>query len=157
MAGKEVATGELVEYEHDPRFMKTEFVVEANSYERHSLWKEYYFDKEADRVSWEQDNSGFWMKLGELSGMPVCYEFFWSTVDGLLVLFYAPTSVVDDRRMVDAFLEKYCNPKWDKGIRRANTNAMNFHHVLNAASDKKKLRNQITGPKKVGLLDAGQG
>jgi hypothetical protein len=78
-------------------------------------------------VDWEDDPRGLALVLGEVAGMPVNVSFSWGRLNGFLVLFYDAVSLVVDRGMVDRWLLKHCNPKWDHGRRRAHCDAMNFH------------------------------
>ena len=41
-------------------------------------------------------------------------------------------SRVVDSEMIEKWLLDNCSPSYDNGTRRAHTNAMNFHHVLDA-------------------------
>jgi len=126
----------------DPRFEDTVFVVEANGYERLSLWTkhchqgsvEYTSGPPYKRYKWEQDNHGIWYQIGELAGLPICVSFFWNKIDGHRVLFYECTSRVYDLQVIDGWLKAHCNPTWD-GNRRAHCDAMNFHHCLDAIDD----------------------
>ncbi|MNR71784.1 hypothetical protein D3C71_24620 [compost metagenome] len=106
------------------------FVVEANSFERHALWKEHHA-----KVKWEEVLSGYMATIGKLADMPVCITVNVAYLDGQLVLFYEPCSQVVDHRMVDAWLEKHVPRKWDKGTRRAKTDANNFHMCLHAVKE----------------------
>jgi hypothetical protein len=121
----------------------TVFIVEANSYEHLALWRESAL--QADRpdiaapVDWRQDNEGRFVELGKLDGMPVTLSLRWDIIDGCRVLFIDCPSVVQDWRMVDAWLEQNCNPpKWDGGSRPARCDAMNFHHCLDAIRERRR-------------------
>jgi len=117
----------------DPRFKDTEFVVEADDYARQSLWERYstqaLHPTELNTIRWEQDCMGTCSTIGQIADCPVVVTFFWAKLNGHLICFYHPTSAVVDHRMVNNYLEKYCNPSWDNG-RRAHADASNFHHVL---------------------------
>lgn len=119
----------------DKRYALTDFVLEANSCETLYLWREC----QDNDISWVQDNSGLSVDIGEFGDMPVNISVFWNTIDGLLVLFWDPISMVVHHDMIEKWFDKNCNPMYDNGTRRARTNAMNFHHVLHAAEDRKKI------------------
>lgn len=111
----------------DPRFAATEFVVEADDFSRRALWAENENGDARRLLDWEDDPRGLALVLGEVAGMPVNVSFAWARLGRRLVLFYDAVSLVADRGMVDRWLLKHCNPKWDGGTRRAHCGAMNFH------------------------------
>lgn len=123
----------------DSRFEDTIFVVEANGYERLSLWSKHCYQGSTECISgpsykryeWEQDNHGIWYQIGKLVELPICVSFFWNKIDGHRILFYECASRVSDLKVINDWLERHCNPVWD-GNRRAHCDAMNFHHCLNA-------------------------
>lgn len=113
----------------DPRFGLTKFIVEATSYEMHSLWGRYH-----TKLKWEQDPSGCVYQTGELEEHPVCTSFFWAKINGQLVLFYESQSQVVDHAQVERWIEKHCKPpKWNG--RTSQCDAMNFHHCLHAIDE----------------------
>ena len=111
----------------------TEFVIEANSFEHLRLWERLH-----NTYEWNDDGLGYLETVGTLDDMPVCISLRWSTVNGMRMLFWHPTSTVVDHRLIDKFFEEKCNPKYDNGSRRANTDSMNFHHAIHASINKKK-------------------
>lgn len=113
--------------DEDQRFRRTMFVVEADSFSVHQLWKENH-----ESHDWRQDCSGLWLAIGRYHGTPLYASFQWATIDGQLVLFYEPTSALQHYWILDRWLERHCNPRWDRGTRRAHCDAMNFHHCLDA-------------------------
>ncbi len=128
----------------DPRFKDTEFTVEADSFAKHELWSKYSlewlnmykldFTEEAlrkqvkFRVDWKDDSMGTIMEIGQIKGRPICVSFFWTTIDGHLIMFYDCTSQLADHKMVEDWLEKYCNPKHEGCS--SNCDANNFHNCL---------------------------
>ena len=125
----------------DQRFEDTVFVVEANDYERLSLWSNHCHQGSTEstiipykRYEWEQDYYDIWYQIGELAGLPICCSFVWNKIDGHRVLFYECTSRIMDLTMIENWLKAHCNPTWD-GNRRAYCNALNFHHCLDAIDD----------------------
>lgn len=104
-------------------------VVEANSYERLCLWKEY---TEELKKRWKDNRSGFSEVIGYLADMPVCISLFTSEVDGHKILFIDATSQVIDHRMIDKWLIETM-PKSafkDDGRFVNKTDAMNFHNIF---------------------------
>lgn len=96
----------------------TEYIVEANSYERLSLWKEY-----SKTNTWEQNTGGWLTTVGSIHDYPVVISTFWDTINGKLVLFYHPTSKVVDCDQISFYLETKC-----KGIKSCD--ASNFHQCI---------------------------
>jgi hypothetical protein len=129
----------------DPRFAETEFVVEATSFEKLTLWSQHSthgsidcvasWGKPYPRFEWVQDNPGADIVVGQIYDEDVRITVFWDIIGGMRVAFWNPCSNMFDRRMAKRWLEANCSPKWD-GSRLAHTNAMNFHHVIQAIWDK---------------------
>lgn len=125
----------------DPRCKETEFWVEADSYARFQLWREWhrlspgelqsdrYPSSQSNRLDWQEESSGIIYQAGELDGRPVMVELFWAIINGHRIGFYHATSQVVDWKMVEEFINKLKYPLWDNGTRHAHTNATNFHHV----------------------------
>jgi hypothetical protein len=130
----------------DPRFSTTFFVVEANSNETLEFWRDvateawaygrhYPGGESPKRYSWVQDSRGLVVHVGDFGGYPVNISCLWVAIDGRSVLFYYACSMVVHHGMIDDWLERHCNPRWDGGTRRAHCNSMNFHLCLNAIED----------------------
>ncbi|MFY4731209.1 hypothetical protein [Nitrospira sp. BLG_2] len=121
----------------DPRFKDTEFVVEADSFAMQALWEKFstqsLYRTPQNIYNWEQDCRGFMETIGHVNKMPVCVCFFWYKINGHLILFYEATSQVVDHRMIEEWLDKYCNPKHNGS--KARCNASNFHHALGYIRD----------------------
>lgn len=111
----------------------TRFCVEATSFERLKLWEENHRE-----VSWEND-VGVGQAVGEVDGRPVCLELSWTRIDGYLVLFWEACSEVVDSRLIERWFDENCAPTWDGGLRRARSNAMNFHLCLDAIAERRAL------------------
>lgn len=95
------------------------FLVEANSFEALNLWSEY---KDRGFIT---ENTGLWMKVGELGDMPICVSLIVGNIQGVKFILYHPTSVVVDYRIIDEFFrENYEDVK--------KIDAMNFGQVVNA-------------------------
>lgn len=123
----------------EERMNECVFFVEANSYERHTLWKELktYVEEEAPddhdytfAEAWIELNNGWSIIVGNINGdedKPVCVSFGYNIIYGELVCFYNATSRYVDHTMV----EEWIQDKWPKkygGNRRAMTDANNFHN-----------------------------
>lgn len=132
----------MINEEINKRFKDTVFLVEANDFERHQLWADHSLEAQKAfgssdgnrgnrRCTWKQLNPGFHQTIGHLDNRPISVCVFWNYVNGKLVAFYEATSQVADHQMVEDWIFKQCSPKWG-GSRRAQCNAMNFHHVLSA-------------------------
>lgn len=121
----------------DPRFKDTEYVVEADSFATQALWEKFstqsMYKTPQNTYHWEQDCRGFMETIGHVNKMPVCVTFFWYKINGHLILFYNATSQVVDHRMVEDWLDKYCNPKHNGSQARCDAN--NFAHVLGYIRD----------------------
>ena len=124
----------------EDRLAQTFFIVKATDNERHTLWLQHSKQGESrikNPVDWQQVSDGRWLQIGTINNRPICMDFFWAWIDGFLICFYYSTSQLFDWKMADEFLEKHFKGTWDK-TRRAECNAMNFHHCLNAIFDAKK-------------------
>jgi len=131
----------------EPRFAKTQFVVEAASYEKHVLWSQHSHQGSLNssigklpKFEWVQDHQGRMIKVGELGGRPVIVTFFWFTIDGVLVAFWEATSQVVDHKMIEEWLEANCAPRYDNGHRLAHCDAFNFSHCLSAIREFNKAK-----------------
>jgi hypothetical protein len=114
----------------DNMLAETKFLVEASFTEQHFLWKEYVDQLKLIRDDeWVQKNPGYSTTIGEINGRPIVIHLNWVVIKGVLVCFYEATSQLVDWVMIEAWLDKCCNPMYDKGSRQARTDAMNFHHV----------------------------
>lgn len=109
---------------------KVVFVVEADDYAQQKLWEDWH-----KKLSWEPSTRGEMIQIGSILDRPIVITLFVHTLQGHKVLFYNATSQLVDHQMVEEWLEKHCNPKWDNGTRRAHTDANNFHHVINHLDD----------------------
>lgn len=119
----------------DPRFLDTEFLVEADSFSKFALWKEHHGD-----IEWVCDNEGVAFVVGFLTSfnrkdpskeetLPVYTTFNWAKLNGHRVCFYYSYSRVTDWLMVERWVESICYPLYDD-TRHAHCDAMNFHHCL---------------------------
>lgn len=108
--------------ENEQKLIDTEYFVEANSYEKLHLWKDYN-----EKYEWIQDSSGFGLEIGSIgSNMPVFVSFHFAKVNNTNVCFYQATSRYVDHTMVENWIRKYCNKI---------TDANNFHNVCYTPSE----------------------
>lgn len=122
----------------EDRLKETFFIVEATNFEHHALWLQYSKQGEhrlKNPVDWQQVHDGRWVQLGTIDNRPIGMSLNWAWVDGFLICFYSGTSQLFDWKMADEFLEKHFKGKWDRGTRRAECDAQNFHHVITAILD----------------------
>jgi hypothetical protein len=107
--------------------------VEAKNYERFALWKEFH-----DKYNWVEDTSGFSIQIGEISsGKPVNVQFFFATINDVLVCFYEPISRYVDYIMVENYIKN--------NFKITMTDAMNFSpmRLLDIAKQRKIKLNTI--------------
>lgn len=123
-------TDSLKLHPEDPlveRLAGTVFIVEANSFEKLCLWKEW-----KDRLPWREDLSGNLVTIGHVQGRPIVVSLFWANLNGQKVMFTELTSQLADYKLLDAWLDANCAPRYDSGLRSARCNAMNFHLCAHA-------------------------
>jgi hypothetical protein len=109
------------------------FFIEANSYETLSLWKEF-----AKETKWEQDNLGFYQKIGCIDNdenKPIFVSFMFVKIFGKRICFYETTSRYNDSVLVENWIKTNYPVKWDNNSRTAMTNAMNFHHAIDCCKN----------------------
>lgn len=110
-------------------YQEVEFMISANDFERHELWREWH----KKIASWDAEpelaplNEA--LTIGKIEGRPIVVAFSWYRLDGHLVGFYHACSEVVDYLQVDAWLGENCLPPGDG---RRQTNAMNFADCLNS-------------------------
>ncbi len=96
----------------------TEYIVEANSFEKHTLWDEYNTTN-----NWEQHLSGWLPKVGVTDERPVCISVLWATINGKFVLFWHPTSSLVDHFKIEEYLKTKC-----PNVKSCDAN--NFHQCI---------------------------
>mgnify|MGYP000878653599 FL=1 len=80
---------------------ETKLIVEANSYERMTLWERWI-----DKTEWQQHLQGRLVTVGTYHRRAVCVSLVWATIRGKAVLFLEATSELVDWKMIDAWLKK---------------------------------------------------
>lgn len=145
------------EEEIEKRWADTVFIVDANDFARHALWREWAkeaveaghvsptpHEKHDFRIEWEQHSLGQIYTIASVHvtakedeagySLPVCVCCTWVTLGpkpGKTVLFYDATSRLVDWTIVDDWLLDRFKGTWD-GNRRARTDATNFGHCVQA-------------------------
>jgi hypothetical protein len=112
----------------DERFARTQYVVEATSYEYMCLWRENRNDF-PESMPWDEDGLGKSVFIGTVGGHPVILECRWATINGRLIMFWNSPSMVTHFGIISGWLKMYCNP-FTSDNREARCNAMNFHQCL---------------------------
>jgi len=102
---------------------KTEYVVEANSFEYLSLWKDFH-----EEYSWEQVSQGYGAHVGYIDGRPIFISLRWATVNEVYMLFWHATSKVVDYGMIEEWFVNNCDPMANG--RHARCDADNFIHAI---------------------------
>lgn len=108
--------------------------VEANSFEKHCLWKENHYLEDAARHKreWKDTGHGLGVTIGYVDERPVHLSLSTSVIDGQKILFYYATSTVVDHEMIREWL-KVNLPETAKGNYPGgynHTDATNFHSVF---------------------------
>ena len=106
------------------------FFVEATHCEQFYLWKEYH-----KKCYWEQISEGFGRTIGHIDEYPVFVSFNFAKIYGKRICFYEATSRYVDHTMVEEYIKTYYPLRWDNNTRIAMTDAMNFHHAIDAAKN----------------------
>ena len=105
------------------------YVVEATDTERFFIWKEQVDELKLKYVkSWDHHTLGHWQTIGELNGRPICLSASFVTIGGIFTAFVELTSQLQDYKMMEEWLDKYCPAYLDK--RNKVTDAMNFSHIV---------------------------
>ena len=107
------------------------FFISANCFEQFTLWQQH-------RDIWVEDLCGFSEVIGHIDGdkeKPINVSFSFAKLYGKRICFYYVCSRYNDIEMVEEFIWKNYPVKYDKGTRRAMTNATNFHHAIDACKE----------------------
>lgn len=95
--------------------------VEANSFEYSILWEKWYHENE--RVTWEENLSGFLPTVARYDNRPVCINIRYAHINRKKVLFYYATSQMVFYPAIEAWLKKYLPDA-------KHTDAQNFHNIV---------------------------
>jgi hypothetical protein len=118
------------------RLKDTFYMVEANSNERHHIWRDFAHNSDSRwlpgiQIHWEQIHDGYCVNLGKLGKRPVVMSLTWDRLDGKLICFWELCSQVADYAKSDKFIEKYFRSLSEEN-KRAVTDAGNFALCLHA-------------------------
>lgn len=119
---------------------KTFFVVEATSFEQHTLWATHsseslYPPSYPNRkpVKWEQLNPGWLVTVGKIGRRPCCISVSWARIDGQLVMFWYQCSQVSDSVKAETWIAANFKK------RRSSEDANNFHNCIRAIHEANKV------------------
>lgn len=121
----------------EQRLARTFYVVEANSFERLTLWQQHASNMRPPgyiQLHWDQVSDGRMPTIGRLDKRPLCLDISWARIEGYLVAFYDECSQLRDSVRTEKWLEKHF-----KTWRNFHCDAMNFGHCLSAIEDAKQL------------------
>ena len=115
----------------ESRLKNTFFVVEATSFEKHCLWRNFAHNSDSLFIKnysfkWEQMD-GWMIRLGTLDNRPVNLDVSWVKINDQLVMFWDQCSQVTDYVMTEKWIDKHFKKNYDY-----KTDANNFHHCLHA-------------------------
>lgn len=135
-----VTHSDMIRMNFEDKLRRTDFFVEANSFEVSAIWGKYVFDnpnkkdsfdnKDINGMEWIQDSGSFGKTVGYISTgkkRPVTVHFCWYAIGDKYVCFYNPTSRYVDWDMAENWITKHFPVKYDNGTRPAMTDASNFH------------------------------
>lgn len=128
----------------DQRLIDTEFFVEANSFEKQSLWNKHSIKTGIGGITptkidgngnlpWITDSSGFGICVGYIKddkNFPVMLSFSFAKINHITVCFYEATSRYVDYTMIEDYIREHFPRKYDNDTRSAMTDANNFHNCL---------------------------
>jgi len=142
-----VTHSDMLRMNFEDRLRRTDFFVEANSFEESALWRKYVYEKpnrkmhdnvDINGMEWLQDTAGFGKIVGHIGvgkKRPVGVHFSWYAIGDKYVCFYNPNTRYVDWDMVEKWIEKHFPVKYDNGTRRAMTDANNFHNCYHFCQD----------------------
>lgn len=110
----------------DPRIAQTKFLAEVDSFSYHCLWKEWH-----ERVQWIAQDSGILQTVASveivhgdnLKESPICLSLRWGLIEGHLVCFWYPTSMIVDYQIIDDWIMKHFDLE-------CAADAENFHSLV---------------------------
>jgi hypothetical protein len=104
------------------------FVVEATSFEKGCL----YLQHREKNMSWTGEVSPIFVTLGSVHDREVAAKLSWVYVNQRRVMFVEPMSELFDHSLLKAWLDKYCAPRYQHGLRDARNTAGEFRECLRA-------------------------
>lgn len=122
----------------EQRTLQTQIIVEANSFEIHSLWQKY---NTLPDLKIYLDGDG--VTVGYINNLPVVISRRWWSINGVVVLFWHATSRMVDYDLIDDwFKQQYPILHQNSLLHRINyrydaENFINAIHQIACISDKK--------------------
>lgn len=113
-------------------------IVEANSFEKMCLWREW----NDMGKSWVPTVHGYLATVGNVGDMPVCISILTETVEGQKILFWDATSRVVDHQMIEEWLKTIVTSALKEDGYLNKTDAMNFHNVFQRLSPSPQTREE---------------
>jgi hypothetical protein len=104
-----------------------DFLVEATSFERYTLWKEHHKD-----FGWIQHNQILDREIKKIKGRPISINFAFATIKNKKVAFYHPSSTLVDYKVIKKWLTDRFQLTHDNYTRWNHVDANNFHNCLNS-------------------------
>lgn len=107
--------------------------VEANSFERHALWRLNDEKLDGKKLLWKENSSGLMTCCGMVGGREVWMSLSTAEVGGAKLLFYYASSTFVDHDLVRAWIDQSMPLTARDGIeggRVNHTDAMNFHNIF---------------------------
>jgi len=105
---------------NDSKFKSTEFIVEANNFERGILIKKFGKD-----YTWNVLPHIYEIEVGTLNNHSIYISIRWVKINNVHILFWTPVSSIVDRQQILLFFHNYCPqcPNYD-------VSAESFHRCL---------------------------
>ena len=120
------------EIDWDHKLSQVRFFIEATHYEQQML----RHDPTYRDVCFEYETVGMSHVIGYDAHLrPINVSFTFGTINSLPVCYWYCCSQVCDSVKIEKWFKDNYDPKWDNGTRRAQTDPMNIHHVLEAAKE----------------------
>ena len=104
----------------DSKFKTTEYIVEANNFERGILLKKFSKD-----YTWNVLPHIYEIEVGSLNNNSLYIEIRWVKINDVHILFWTPVSQIIDRPQIELFFRNYCSQ-----CSNFDTSAETFHKCL---------------------------
>jgi hypothetical protein len=152
MSKKVKKTTFIVDPQDEKLFEDVVFLVEANSYESHSLWERFHYKPHEGYPhikDWKDVSLGHMICIGEIKKRPICVTVHYAIINGKKICFYDGVSALVDNTMINEWLDYWFfdRIKWEMG-RKPICDAMNFHNCLQAIGALDKWREENEKEKK---------
>lgn len=101
------------------RDLRTRFLVQATDLEQLFVWQQWH-----ERATWRETYPDRGVTVGTTNGRPTVVRCTWVVINGHLVMFYDPTSMLVDWELV----EQWRRPFHARGA--GHCDARNFHNCV---------------------------